>query len=137
MSKIGDLIADHNDRFVEWFEESLLVRNYVEGGSDAYGDSEQQLHPDSPIETTGQIDQPSDPIVTSRSTGQETAIDAVVFLPDDVLVTDGGGTDDTGTALPWPSEIEAPDGTIYTVTNVFDEGTGWLRCHVLNTEEGE
>lgn len=137
MSRITDLIEGHEERFTKWFEDPLIVRNYVEGATDEYGDTDRQLHPDSPIETTGQIDQSTEPIVTSRSTGQETAVDVVVYLPDDVLVTDGGGTDETETELPWPSEIEAQDGTIYTVTSVFDEGYGRLRCHALDTEEGE
>lgn len=130
---VGERLAALDDAFEGWFETELTVRNYVEGSGGAagdadYADSSKTL--DEEIQTTGQVEQPQDPVETSTASGQTTTVDAEILLPDDVAVTDGND------AKPYPSEIETPAGVIYHVSHVFDEQNGRLRVFAIDTEEG-
>lgn len=129
----GERIAALDDAFEDWFETELTVRNYVDGADGAdgdaeYGDSSKTL--DETIQTTGQVEQPQEPVEVSTASGQTTTVDAEILLPDDVAVTDGTDTN------PYPSEIETPAGVIYHVSHVFDEQNGRLRVFGIDTEEG-
>ncbi|WP_254535233.1 hypothetical protein [Halomarina litorea] len=132
-TRIGRQISRHDQRFVDYFETALTVRNYVEGsgtavGDDAHGDTGKTLG--ETVETTGQVEQPQDPVETSTVNGESVLIDAEILLPDDVSVYDG--TD----AHPYPSEIETPSEVVYHVVHVYDEQNGRLRVYAIDSEEG-
>lgn len=136
MARTGDILNNYDDLFSDLFEDPVEVYNYLEGPEDEYGDHERDPHPSNPISTTGQIEYPTEPVVVTSPTGQETTLDAVIYLPDDTLVTDGGTTDDQDRELPWPSEVVDANDRRHTVVNVVDEGNGRLRCDAIDTEEG-
>ncbi|MFD1515112.1 hypothetical protein [Halomarina rubra] len=133
---MGERLAGFDDAFTNWVEDPLTVRNFVESAQpDSQGDYRRVDHPDNPIQTTGQVELPTTPAAEQAPTGREESADVEIILPDDVLVTSGGVDDDAGNYLAWPSEIEAPDGQVYTVSNVFDEGNGTVRCAAVHSGE--
>ncbi|MWG34823.1 hypothetical protein [Halomarina oriensis] len=133
---LGDRLASLGESFTNWFEEPLTVRNFVESAEpDEQGDYRKTDHPDNPIQTSGQVEQPTTPQTEQGPAGREESADVEILLPDDVLVTSGGLEDDGGRYLAWPSEIETQSGLIYTVTQMFDERNGVVRCAALHSGE--
>lgn len=132
MSKIGNLLDSHDDVFSSLFEDTLYVHNYEEGATDDYGDPEKVEQSDSPTQTTGQVEQPTQPTEMNTASGETTVVDAEILIDGDgVLITDGDETN------PYPSIIEDEAGHLYEVGNVFDEGNGRLRLMAVDSEEGE
>lgn len=135
MADVGDAISEHDSLFAEMFENPAEVRNYIEGDTaDSHGDYPKNPHPDNPIQTTAQVEQPDDPVREQSAAGSEESVDAEILVPDDVLLTAGGETDDQGNRLAWPSEITV-NGRTYTVLNLHDELNG--RIMALARDSGE
>lgn len=130
-SKIGQHLAEFNDEFVEWLEESLTIRNYVEGAEDERREPTKDLHPDSPVETHGQVDFLDEAQVDVEAYGLSADAGREIMVPDTVLVTAGGDTDANGNYLPWPTEIEDEYGRVYIAKYVKDEGNG--RIHIFGS----
>lgn len=131
-TKAGDVLASHDDVFAEWFEEDITVRNYL--GADAsgvtrddYGDVNAEdrkvLHPDSPVETTGQVDE-TDSSTTSETYGIEETVDVEIRLDPGVRVHNGGVTDSQDREMPYPTEIEDANGNVFVVVAARDQGNG-------------
>lgn len=125
---VGDTIQQYDAAFEAAFEEPIEILNFIEGTTpDNHGDYPREPHPDNPIQTTGQVEQPDDPTQEQDARGAESSVDAEILVPDRVLITEGGMTDSAGNRLAWPSEIHTGD-RIYTVLSVYDEGNGRLMC---------
>lgn len=133
-NRIGDTLAQYNDRFADCFEQDAQVRNYLSAEAegtptDDYGDPvEKPAHPDNPIQTTAQVEAPSREL-EKNAWGIDQAYEAEILLPDDVLVSDGTATDSEGRSLPYGSEITV-DGVTWTVIATIDEDNGRTRCAV-------
>jgi hypothetical protein len=130
MTKAGDIIDSHSGVLSEWLEETLTVRNYVEGTADDYGDESPTLSSDSPHQASGRVELPDDPQQVSRASGETTIADAEILIDDAVPVSDGGDE------FPFPSEIEDENGVVYEAAHVFDEGNGRLRVQAVDSEQG-
>lgn len=133
-TKAGDILAGFDSVYADWFEADVTVRNYISPedagvSSDDYGDASpndrKPLHPDSPISTTAQIE-PSTGSgdFTGQTYGLEGAVDVEIYLDASILISGGGDTDSNGNTLAYPSEVEAGDGRVFDVIEVFDEGNG-------------
>lgn len=128
MSKIGDMLAGHDQEFVDWFEVPLRITNYEHADQDTAPDEfdsvdEKQETADSPIETTGQVELVS---ATGDSSpwGRDTNVDVEIYVPDDVLISDGEVTD-----LPYASDVtHVPSSETYRIVDRHDEGNGRVRC---------
>jgi hypothetical protein len=132
---VGDEISAYDELFADAFESPAEVRNWIEGDTaDEHGDYPKEPHPDNPIQTTAQVEQPDDPVREQSAAGSEEAVDAEILLPDGVLITTGGETDANRNWLGWPSEITVR-GRIYTVMNYHDEGNGRLMCLARHSGE--
>lgn len=136
MSKIGTDLADLNDEFAEWFEDNLEITNYEDSGATAgpedYDDPERKTETsNSPISTTGQIDTAEVIGVGATGTraedrpwGSDVSSDVVIFLPDDVTVSDG---EEDG--LPYASDVKHVDtGNVYRIEAIHPEGNGRVVC---------
>lgn len=136
MSKIGDQLADLNDEFAEWFEDPMEITNFEDSGATAgpeeYDDPNRKTATaNSPISTTGQVDTAEVVGVSATGTrsddqpwGSDVVSDVVIFLPDDVTVSDG---EEPG--LSYASEVRVlPTDRVYRIEALYDEGNGRLVC---------
>lgn len=130
MSNIGDELAELDAAFSEWLEDDLEVTNYEESdtqpAADEYDGEDKVATASSPIATRGSVD---DPNVSSSfgAWGVETTADAVIFIPDDVTVSEGETS-----GLPYPSEIEeVSTGRVFRVESLYDEGNGRQRIEAM------
>lgn len=113
------MIAASNRRFVKREGEPVTLRNYTQVGTDEYGDPEFDEETES---TSAVISLPTDPETVRTPAGEESFVDARIWLPDDATVTES--TDDTTRA----TEIERDNTSdSYRVVVVFHEGNGVYR----------
>jgi hypothetical protein len=128
MSEIGDILDSHDDVF-GLVEDTLTVRNYIEAGQpDDRGDTGRVEHPDSPQSASGSIELRGRPSVESEARGLDTEADARIFVDGDAAFVTEGGASFNGTEVPYPTEIEDTDGTVYVVVDRYDPGHGRLKC---------
>lgn len=135
MSWVGNQLESLNDKFAEYLEEEVEITNYeatdIETGPEEWDDAnEKQETDESPITTTGQIDQPH---ITGQGEpwDRDVQVDVVIFLPDSVTVSDGDRDD-----LPYPSEVRhLPTDEVYRITGIFDEGNGRIRSTAVNQSD--
>lgn len=128
---VGDILRDNDDLFVEAFEETVKVRNYVEpaasSGVDEYldpngstEDGDTDPHPSNPVTTTAQID-PFFGESVGTEYGADVDADFMIHIPEgvDVVGADGGTASD-GAELIAPSEIErVEDGSVFQPSHVY------------------
>lgn len=127
---IGDEIAAFDDAFEEYLEESLKVTNYKPEDTSAVADDEYSdpsggstATDASPITTTGSVDKQAI-AATANPWGRDLKVDVEIYLPDDIAVSDG-----TGSEFGRPSEVERPaTGETYEIRAIYDEGNGRRRC---------
>lgn len=133
MSKIGDTIDQFDNVFDEFFEDDLLITNYeavdVATGPGEFDDpSEKQATAASPISVRGQVD-PASTLVNSQPWIRNVDIDVVIFVDDDVTISDG-----TVDGLPYSSDVELPDHwKTFRITSIEPEGNGLQRCFATST----
>jgi len=125
--RIGDIIAGHREAFSA-LTEQLTLRNYVAGSADGYGDTsiDRSQHPDSPVTVDGVVTARRD-FSTAEETGLQTDKTADIYVPDSAFITNGGESWN-GTSVPFGTEVEDGDGTVYTVVEVTTPGHGWAEC---------
>lgn len=135
MSWVGNQLESLNDEFAKYLEEEIEITNYtatdIETGPEEWDDpNEKQETSNSPITTTGQVDQP-------QLSGQGDAwdrdvrVDVVIYIPTSVTVSEGDSDE-----LPYPSTVRhVPTDEVYRITGVFDEGNGRYQCTAVNASD--
>lgn len=123
MSRVGDLLAGDRHAFGPVADE-LTLRNYIDDGTeDQWGDEDIAQHPDSPVTVEGVVTARED-FTSVEETGTQTDKVSQIYVPADEFVTTGGETWN-GTEVPYGTEIEDADGTVYTAVEVTTPGNGW------------